>query len=336
MNNRVFIVTHSADIHADIVESKISARGAKPFRVNLNEFPRDFSVALNVGSEGLTGGLTHLPSGDRVALSEIGAVWARKPSRFCFIADALGAQEEAFAQSETEHLFFSMLYALDCFWMSHPLATRSALWKGEQLKRAVDMGFRVPRSIITNCPDTVRRFHSEASEGLIFKAMSSASLCAEDVSDADRQFDGLPTTLMTPAHLVAVDAVRQAPCLFQDHIVKKHELRVTVIGHQAFAARICSQSDNRTRVDFRNFAAEIPYVQEHLAPELEARCVGFVRSYGLEFGALDLIVAQDDEVVFLENNPAGQFLFVEQLVPQLKMTDAVADLLVSKAELGAR
>ncbi|MDQ3288590.1 MAG: hypothetical protein M3Q42_10105 [Pseudomonadota bacterium] len=334
--NRVLIVTISADIHADMVESKMATRGARPFRVNLDEFPRDFSVDLRISRNGLTCALTHLPSGDRISLEEIRAVWSRKPSRFCFVDNDLGAQEEAFAQSETEHSFFSLLYALDCFWMSHPLATRSALWKGEQLNRAAGMGFLVPRSIITNCPDAVRSFVGEVNDDVIFKAMSSASLCAEEVSDADRRFDGLPTTVMTSAHLEALDAVRQSPCLFQEHIAKKHELRVTVIGHQAFAARICSQSDSRTRVDFRNFAVEIPYMYERLAPDVEARCIGFVRSYGLEFGALDLIVTPDDDIVFLENNPAGQFLFVEQLVPELRMLDAVTDLLMSKAEADGR
>lgn len=331
MNKRVLIVTNASDIHADIVELKLKDRGAAPFRVNLDEFPRDFSVDIGFGPDGLSGALRHLPSDDEISLAEVGAVWSRKPAKFDFVSNDLSAQEHAFAQAETEHLFFSLLYSLDCFWMSHPLATRSSLWKGEQLRRAVRMGFKVPRSIISNDPAAVRRFRETLDSEIIFKAMSSPSLCAEEVALADRNFEGLPTTRISDEHFQVVDAVRELPCLFQEYIPKKYELRVTVIGKKVFAAKIHSQSDSRTETDYRNFSVEIPYEHEALPADVEARCVDFVRSYGLEFGALDLIVTPQAELIFLENNPGGQFLFVEQLVPTLKMTDAVSDLLLAEA-----
>jgi glutathione synthase/RimK-type ligase-like ATP-grasp enzyme len=331
MQKRVLIVTNVHDIHADIVERKLRDRNARPFRINLDEFPRDFSIDLGFGPDGIEGGLRHLPSGDALALADVGAAWLRKTARFEFISGDLAAQEQAFAEAETEHLFFSLLHSLDCFWMSHPRATRAALWKGEQLRRASRMGFSVPRSLIANDPDAVRGFRDRLGRDLIFKTMSSPSLCAEDVAAADRRYYGLPTTLMSEQHFAALDAVREVPCLFQEHIPKRHELRVTVIGQRAFAARIQSQQDQRTATDYREFSVEIPYEAEKLSPEIESRCIAFVRSYGLEFGAIDLIVTPQDELVFLENNPGGQFLFVEQLVPELKMTDAVADLLAQAA-----
>jgi len=331
MQKQVLIVTNTQDIHADIVEQKLKDRGARPFRINLDQFPRDFSVEVGFGPAGFEGFVCHLPTGNVAKLSDIGAVWARKTAKFNFIGDELGAQEQAFAQSETEHLFFSLLYSLDCYWMSHPRATRGALWKGEQLRRAQRMGFRVPRTLISNDPEAVRRFRSAVAGEIIFKTMSSPSLCAEEVAADERTYCGLPTTVVSDAHLEAIDAVRIVPCQFQEHIAKRYELRVTVIGEKAFAAKIHSQDDERTATDYREFSVEIPYEVAMLPAEVEARCVAFVRSYGLEFGAIDLIVTPDDEFVFLENNPGGQFLFVEQLVPELKMTDAVAEVLAQAA-----
>ncbi|MBP6750029.1 MAG: hypothetical protein KA144_10355 [Xanthomonadaceae bacterium] len=92
-----------------------------------------------------------------------------------------------------------------------------------------------------------------------------------------------------------------------------------------------SQDDERTRTDYRDFSAEIDYIAETLPQEIERRCREFVHSYGLTFGALDLIFTPEGEYVFLENNPAGQFLFVEQLVPELRMLDAVTDCLIDGA-----
>lgn len=330
MQKQVLIVTNAQDIHADIVEQKLKDRGARPFRINLEQFPRDFSVEVGFGPAGFEGALRHLPTGNSARLSDVGAVWARKTAKFDFI-DELAAQEQAFAQAETEHLFFSLLYSLDCYWMSHPRATRGALWKGEQLRRAERMGFRVPRTLISNDPEAVRRFRSAVAGEIIFKTMSSPSLCAEEVAADGRTYYGLPTTVVSDAHLEAIEAVRIVPCLFQERIAKQYELRVTVIGDRAFVAKIHSQDDERTATDYREFSVEIPYEAATLPADVEARCVGFVRSYGLEFGAMDLIVTPDDGLVFLENNPGGQFLFVEQLVPELKMTDAVAEVLAQAA-----
>jgi len=63
------------------------------------------------------------------------------------------------------------------------------------------------------------------------------------------------------------------------------------------------------------------------------RCLALVRSYGLNFSAIDLIVTPDDHYVFVENNPNGQFIFVEERVPELGMTDALAACLVRGANV---
>ena len=110
---------------------------------------------------------------------------------------------------------------------------------------------------------------------------------------------------------------------------KAHEFRATVIGDALFAARIHSQDDPRTATDLRDMSADIRYEAADMPPEVARRCLDFVHSYGLTYGALDLIVTPDGDHVFLENNPVGQFLFVEQLVPQLDMTGALAKCLVA-------
>jgi len=97
------------------------------------------------------------------------------------------------------------------------------------------------------------------------------------------------------------------------------------------AARIHSQDDPRTVVDYRDFSADIRYEEAGLPEDVRRRCLEFVKSYGLTFGAIDLIETRSGEYVFLENNPVGQFYFVEELVPSLKMTDAVAARLTEGA-----
>jgi glutathione synthase/RimK-type ligase-like ATP-grasp enzyme len=128
--------------------------------------------------------------------------------------------------------------------------------------------------------------------------------------------------------------VRLVPCLFQEYIPKRLEYRITVIGDELFAAEIDSQSRDSTTVDWRNWnegGFDIPYRKADLPSEIAERCLALVRSYGLNFSALDLILTPDDRYVFIENNPNGQFIWVEMLVPELEMTAALAACLIRGA-----
>jgi glutathione synthase/RimK-type ligase-like ATP-grasp enzyme len=336
MPKRVLIVTNRADLHADIVSAKLAAAGGAPFRLNLDEFPKYFGLTLDFAHGHWEGELTHLPSGDALWVHDIGAVWMRKKARFSFLSQDLAPQEWAYAEGEMEHVLFSLLYSLDCYWMSHPVALRGASWKGEQLLRAARMGFRVPPSLVTNRRAGVDAFRARMGGDIVFKPLSSPSLAAEEVPPGERIAGALPTTRITDEHEEALDAVVELPCFFQQHVPKRHELRVTVIGDRVFAARIDSQDDPRTATDYRDFSAEVRYSAERLPPEVERRCLELVRSYGLTYGAIDLIVTPEGEHVFLENNPVGQFLFVEELVPELDMTGALAACLVEGARAWER
>lgn len=331
MSKGILVVTNRSDLHADIVIKKIAQSSAPTFRLNLDEFPRSYTITLTLSHGDWRGELTYIPTGESMCVSEVGAVWMRKSAPFSFRSDGLSPQERTYADEETTHILFGMLYSCDCYWMSHPRAIRGALWKGEQLRRAARMGFRIPASLISNRPDSVAAFAASSSTGMVFKALSSPALCADKVAVKDRIVGSLPTTLITDEHEEMLSAVSELPCFFQHYVPKRHELRVTVIGETVFAAEIHSQDDIRTAIDFRDFSAEIPYRVAELPLEIERRCRDFVHSYQLDYGALDLILTPEGEYVFLENNPAGQFLFVEQLVPELRMTDVLAERLIAGA-----
>jgi glutathione synthase/RimK-type ligase-like ATP-grasp enzyme len=266
-----------------------------------------------------------------MAVPSIRAVWMRKPGDYAFPSGELAAQERQFASAEMDQFLIGLLHSLDCYWMSHPVAIRRATWKNEQLQRAARMGFRVPSSLITNRREPVDVFRGANHKDIIFKALSSPSLACDKVAPEERITHGLPTTRITDEDAELLGAVHEFPCFFQEYVPKRHEVRVTIIGNEVFAARIHSQDDPRTATDFRDFSAEIKYEVEHLPPEVSIRCRKFVHSYQLNYGAIDLIVTPDNEYVFLENNPAGQFLFVEQLVPALTMSDSLARRLVEEA-----
>ncbi len=330
MNKKILIVTNSFDIHADELLSILARKQQTAFRLDLDGFPRDYQISQVFKQGRVSQQIRRLPDGAWLDLDSIGATWIRKPGEFSYLSPDLSPQELAFAKQEAEHTLQGILNMLDCYWMSHPLALRGAQWKAEQLRRAERMGFRVPASIITNCPDEVRRFQQGLAGKMIFKAMSTPSLAAEDLAQEQRITNGLHTTIIEDDMDFA--AVAELPCHFQEYIPKQYELRVTIIGEHVFAAKIHSQDDARTAIDSRDMSAEIRYEACVLPADLQQRCLDFVHSYGLHFGALDLIVTPDAKVVFLENNPAGQFLYIEQLIPEFNMLETLADTLIKEAQ----
>lgn len=330
MNKKILIVTNSFDIHADELLSILARKQQTAFRLDLDGFPRDYQISQVFQQGRVSQQIRRLPDGAWLDLDSIGATWIRKPGEFSYLSPDLSPQELAFAKQEAEHTLQGILNMLDCYWMSHPLPLRGAQWKAEQLRRAERMGFRVPASIITNCPDEVRRFQQGLAGKMIFKAMSTPSLAAEDLAQEQRITNGLHTTIIEDDMDFA--AVAELPCHFQEYIPKQYELRVTIIGEHVFAAKIHSQDDARTAIDSRDMSAEIRYEACVLPADLQQRCLDFVHSYGLHFGALDLIVTPDAKVVFLENNPAGQFLYIEQLIPEFNMLETLADTLIKEAQ----
>lgn len=323
----ILIITNSFDLHVDLIIPILKKKEQPYFRVNLDNFPKDYLVTQSFSDGKLYSSIEHIPTKKRIDLNNVVSVWNRKPAPFSFISDDLAAQEQAYALEETKHALFGLLYPLDCYWMSHPVSLRGAMWKGEQLSRAVKFGFSIPQSLVTNNPDDVRKFKEAVAGDIIFKSLSTPDLASVEVSEEERISNGLATTIVTDEMMDNLEAVREIPCHFQAYIEKKYELRVTIVGDKIFAAKIHSQDDDRTKVDSRDMSAEILYEPTQLPKAIEEQCFNLVRSYKLNYSALDIIVTPDNDYVFLENNPNGQFLYIEQLIPEFKILEAVADTL---------
>ena len=99
------------------------------------------------------------------------------------------------------------------------------------------------------------------------------------------------------------------PTLFQKEIIKRYELRVFFINNSFYAMAIFSQFDPQTRLDYRNYNNEKPnrMVPYQLPEIIKQKLIKLAQLLGLNMGSIDLIVANDDEIYFLEVNPSGQF-----------------------------
>lgn len=335
--DQIVIVTQMDDAHADDIILLLHELGHDAIRLNSDDIPVNTTLSLHFASASpqWSGGITIQTNGRVIDVESIRSVWWRKPSQLGLPLD-LSEQERAFATDEIEHALRSLWGSLDCYWISYPEHIRQASWKGVQLQRAARLGFEVPRTLITTDPEEARAFFHTCQGQMIFKVLSDPFLGAQKVIEKypdapPPEAYGTATTLITEAELALLDSVQLVPCLFQEYIPKQVDLRVTVIGDELFAAEIHSQEHPKTRIDWRHYDVDIPYRKTTLPDDVAARCMALVRGYHLNFSAMDLILTPDGRYVFVENNPNGQFMFVEELVPELRMTEALAACLIRGA-----
>lgn len=100
--------------------------------------------------------------------------------------------------------------------------------------------------------------------------------------------------------------------VFQENIKKILELRIFFIGNQLYPSAIFSQNSKFTQQDYRNYDLDFPNrVLPYSLPKLiSIKIINFINQIGLRVGSIDMILTHQNEYVFLEVNPQGQFLAI--------------------------
>lgn len=120
------------------------------------------------------------------------------------------------------------------------------------------------------------------------------------------------------------EALALAPSIYQQCIPGERHLSITMFGDRCHAALIEARQ-LEWRVD-----VTVPFHPCRMSPELHVALQEDLRRLGLVMGIFDLKITPEDEVVFLEMNAPGHFLFVEDLC-EMPIAESFADYLVEQA-----
>lgn len=317
----IIIVTNRQDYTADFLILELQRRDAEYVRFNTEDFPESVRVVWQAGATGVLGHFS-LPSG-RLDFSDVRSVWYRRPVPPVPSAEIDDRVAYEFAVAESEAAIHGVWRTLDCFWVSHPDNLREAESKPYQLKVAKNVGFNVWPTILTNSPEAAKAFYHNQDGEVIYKPLRRGRLVRDEVVSL------VYTNPVSPSHAEEFERVAHAPCLFQRYVPKQVEVRVTVIGTQAFGTEIHSQDVATSQHDWRRGETALLDHRPHELPvDVESQCVSLVSALGLAFGAIDLILTPEGEYVFLEINPNGQWAWIQQLCPEVALRETLADLLI--------
>jgi glutathione synthase/RimK-type ligase-like ATP-grasp enzyme len=302
MSKTVLIIGQSPDAHIDAVSAHLRSMGATPVLFDISRH----SIELSVRNGVVSGYVTCDSDNKKVPFESIHSVWDRF-KQWCdhTIGDEAVRSEVRFAWSEWMDTLASLSeYVAPDRWIN-PYSQRVVSCKAVQHVLASEIGFRVPDTSVTNDADAVLKLF-ERHERVIYKPNSGL-----DLTDGRIVFT---TEVDQESIRASVREIQVAPGIFQHLVEKDHELRVTVVGSQLFPVRINSQNSDSTQVDWRrDVLREEMYEVATLDESLSERILEFHRRSKLVYGAYDLIITHGGEAVFLEVNPAGQWMHYEML-----------------------
>lgn len=306
----IAIVTRHDDFHAHVV-ADLYARDAPDVRCSLilaDSLAGGGRLSWSGGSAGDVARVRDA-AGIDVQVAELDAIWwrrltgeAQQPANVNPAARSLITNDCRAALEGT------LITSFHGAWVSAPDATRVAQNKLVQLSAARAAGFVVPRTLVSQDPSEVRAFVKSLDFKVVVKAVSGSA----------------ETPVMTglfDESVVTDAAIELCPAIYQELVPGRQHLRVCCFGDDVLAVLL--ESDV---LDWR-YPLSGTVRQYELEPTGQAQIRRVVNTLGLRMGILDLKLGPHGELVWLEINPQGQFMFLEGMGRGIRLSRPFCDFL---------
>jgi hypothetical protein len=325
----ILIISNKEDVHPTPVVEYLNGRQISVFRLNTEALLTDYQFHWWCNDTGTDFYIKNAKSGLELRGSEITAIWERRPE----------SPKELLIENKPEinkhnleealgFLVFLQYYLKDVFSIGSIVYDRVSVSKMLQLKMARDLGMNVPATCFSNRKEDIVRF-AEKYEYVVLKSIENDNVWLNDEYEYVFYAQKVKSSLLAdnPEEMFS-----QTVSYVQNYIEKQFELRITVVGEQVFACKIDSQilDEDKGKVDWRQgYDHGLKHEPFDLPETIRHFCSMYLERMNLHFGCFDMIVTPDNEYVFLECNPNGQWLWIE-LATGMKISAAIAEILSSK------
>lgn len=253
-------------------------------------------------------------------LKAIDAAWFRRST---FISNSMGDGAEQLGLDIERKIIQSAMWeeVPERAWLNSPERIVKADRKISQLRLAQRLGFIIPRTLATNRWDSIQQ---DLPDNIICKA--SYSLLYDG-----NEFKSLFTTPFRNSKLELPIDLNPFPGIWQPQLKKAREWRITVVGDETFDAAIYTTNDAKD--DWRKHQgskSKVEFRKEIFPDTIKAKCWKYLGALGLKFGAFDFIEDDSGKITFLECNPNGQYMWLEESLG-FRISESIADELAKIA-----
>lgn len=318
----ILIISNKSDITTDLVIKRLYEREIAFIRFNTEDFPQNIYGEIKLNSAGLKSSIiTHK---GELFDSEIKSIWYRRPKLSQYHNIPKGEEEFEFAVRESNSFLINLWSVFsNKLWVNNPFDLYLAERKAVQLKCASECMMRIPNTLITNKPDSVKEFINRYEGKVIAKPISHGGFGNND------EYAIFTTDLEKNDYLLSDESINYSPFILQEKVNKGYDVRISVFGEKVFAHKIMPKNDI-LGIDWRVLKPnEIAYELIELPQHINTNILKFMSLFNLKYSAMDFVVDNCDNWHFIENNPNGQFAWLE-IANGDKLIDSLIDLLWSK------
>lgn len=314
----VLLITNKNDITTDFIVKRLKERNVGFYRFNTEEI--GVTIDLHFDFRNKFFRLIDTVLNRTIDLTKVQSVYFRRPELPRGL-DGLSRGENSFIRGEMNYTLEGIYKILDhARWINKVNDIRNAENKIFQLQIAENIGFKTPDSIITTQKKAASEFYNRNARSCIIKPIRTGLLEHDGVEE------GIIFTNVVSIDVDNIGRIQSCPTYFQEHIQKKGDVRVTVVGNNVFAALIHSQTSDDSKIDWRKSQGNLEHTELQLPETIKEKCIRLVKNLSLNFGAIDFILDEKEEFIFLEINPNGQWAWIERIL-DLKISDSIANLL---------
>ncbi len=323
----VGIVGSAADLHSEVVRWALTESGVN---CHLFDTLRGLQEHPGLGLEVEYGAR----SGGGIVNGNLRALWYRRHYKVRSHVNDPNDENDAFRTAERnvfqDNIVDTLAIDPRIGWINNPRNARAAENKFGQLLFAQRAGLAIPDTLMTTAPDQIRDF-ARRHDTVVVKPFG---VFAWRYADHRARY-ALASKIEASRVLTSSDAaLSNTPAIYQTVVSKKSDLRVVIIGTQVHAYNITQTGEP----DFDSrFSMSDPTKSSIEAYNLSLRqktqILDMMAKLGIEMASADFGLTHEDEIVFLDLNPAGAWLFLEERVPEIELTAQTCRLLVNKAGL---
>ena len=308
----VVLISNKFDFSTDFIAVELNKRNVSYIRINRDEL-KDYVIDFDPVLPEITGSYKDISF--CIKTDFLKSIYYRAPTFLRDIFQEKISEDEKLIRTQWTAFVRSLCVFENAKWLNNPVNIYKAEIKPYQLFLANKLGFKIPKTIISN------EVKNLGKEFLAIKSIDTAI-----VNNGNEE--GFVYTEIYKQNEIEFNKYN-SPFFNQEGILPKIDIRVTVIENHVIAAKI--QGENKIDEDWRRYKNELKYTIFPLPIEIEKLCVEYVKQLDLKFGAIDLILS-DDKYYFIEINPTGEWSWLQQTT-DYKYDAVIVNSLIDKSNV---